>query len=339
MIELDGAKGEGGGQILRTALSLSMVTGRPFQIINIRDGRDRPGLLRQHLTAVKAACAVCSGKADGAEIGSRSLVFHPGRVRAGEYSFAIGTAGSTTLVLQTLLPALMTADEPSTVTVKGGTHNPAAPSVHFLSSAYAPLIERLGPRLQIELIRHGFYPAGGGIVRAEIEPCRELTPFTLEDRGEILGRRAVASIAALPGEIAKRELAVVERKLGWDAEALMIEQLSDRLGPGNILNIEVESEHITEVFTGFGRLGVSAEAVAEETIAEVRAYLASGVPIWRHLADQLLLPLALAGRGVFRTGPLTSHAETNAEVIERFLQLKVRREPQEGKTTRVEILA
>lgn len=338
MIELDGATGEGGGQILRTALSLSMVTGRPFRIERIRAGRDRPGLLRQHLTAVKAACAVCGGEAEGAEIGSAALVFRPGRVRAGEYSFAIGTAGSTTLVLQTVLPALMTADGPSTVTVKGGTHNPAAPSVHFLSSAYAPLIERLGPRLRIELVRHGFHPAGGGIVRAEIEPCRELTPFTLQDRGEILARSAVASIAALPGEIAKRELAVVERKLGWNGETLKIEQLSDRLGPGNILSIEVRSEHITEVFTGFGRLGVSAEAVAEETIAEVRAYLASGVPVWRNLADQLLLPMALAGAGAFRTGPLTSHTESNAEVIEQFLDLKIHREPGEGKTAKVEIL-
>lgn len=338
MIELDGAKGEGGGQILRTALSLSMVTGRPFRIENIRAGRPRPGLLRQHLTAVKAACAVCAGEAEGAEICARSLVFHPGKIRAGEYSFAIGTAGSTTLVLQTVLPALMTTDAPSTVTVKGGTHNPAAPTAQFLSRAYAPLIERLGPRLKIELVRHGFYPAGGGFVRAEIEPCEALARLELDDRGEIIGRSAVASIAALPGEIAKRELAVVERKLGWSTESLRIEQLSDRFGPGNILSIEVESEHVTEVFTGFGRFGVSAEAVAEETIAEVRAYLASGVPVWRNLADQLLLPMALAGRGSFRTAPLTGHAETNAEVIERFLQLKVRREAQEGKSTRVEIL-
>ncbi|MCA9292794.1 MAG: RNA 3'-terminal phosphate cyclase [Phycisphaerales bacterium] len=319
MISLDGAMGEGGGQVLRTALSLSMCTGQPLRIQNIRANRPKPGLLRQHLTAVNAACAVCAGSATGAELGSHELTFLPDAIRAGDYDFAIGSAGSTTLVLQTILPALMTASGPSSVVLSGGTHNTHAPSVHFLQHAFLPLIERMGPTIRLDLERHGFYPAGGGQIHVHIEPTEQLKPTELLLPSPITGRRAIASVAGLSGSIAKRELAIVADHLGWEPDCLHIEQLADEVGPGNILSIEIQREDVTEVFTGFGERGVSAERVASNTVRDVQRYLGSNVPVWHYLADQLMLPLALAGGGAFRTGPLSKHAQTNVHVLEAFL--------------------
>ncbi len=324
LIQLDGSQGEGGGQILRSALALSMVTGRPFRIDNIRAGRSKPGLLRQHLTAVKAAQEVSAASVRGAHLGATSLEFVPSQVQGGEYAFAIGTAGSTTLVLQTVLPALMTASSRSTLVLEGGTHNMFAPSVHFLQFAFLPLLRQMGPTVDATLERHGFYPAGGGRIVVAIRPCSQLAPVSLLTRGEIRRRRAVALIAGLPGVIARRELDVVRDKLGWDESCLHIEQLKDSVGPGNTLSIELESDAVTEVFTGFGQKGVSAEEVGDRAVQEVRAYLKADVPVWEHLADQLLLPMAIAGRGSFVTGALSRHAETNIEVIRRFLPVDIR---------------
>jgi RNA 3'-terminal phosphate cyclase (ATP) len=318
-IQLGGSEGEGGGQILRTALALAMVTGRGFRLSSIRAGRARPGLLRQHLTAVQAAAEICRADVTGARLGATELAFFPGEVTPGEYRFAIGSAGSASLVLQTVLPALMTAAAPSTVTVEGGTHNPSAPRAPFLQHAFAPILERMGVGVTIELQRHGFYPAGGGRLCARIEPAPALRPLELLARGEIRHRRATAMVAGLPGEIARRELAVVAATLGWDDDCLRIEQLDDRVGPGNALTVEVASEHVTEVFTGFGQRGVSAEEVAAAAAAEAQAYLAAEVAVWDHLADQLMIPLAMAGAGAYCTGPLSSHARTNATVVDRFL--------------------
>jgi len=323
MIHIDGSTGEGGGQILRSALALSMVTARPFCIEHIRANRSKPGLLRQHLTAVKAAAAVCDAKVSGAELGSSMVEFTPGEVKGGEYSFAIGSAGSTTLVLQTILPALMVASSSSIVVIEGGTHNTYAPSVDFLRKAFLPVIERMGPRVRVEIERHGFYPAGGGRIRVEIQPVKKLVPVSIMDRGEIVAQTATATVAGLSPEIAKRELEVIAKKLEWDEESLRIEQLADSVGPGNVLSIEIQSEHVTEVFTGFGERGRSAERVAKSTVAQVHHYLHKGVPVWSHLADQLMLPFAMAGAGEFCTCALTPHSETNASVIEQFLQVKI----------------
>ena len=170
MIEIDGSQGEGGGQILRSSLSLAICTQRPFRIANIRANRDKPGLLRQHLTAVKAAAEICGGEVIGAEIGSRELTFKPGALKGGDYSFAIGTAGSSTLVLQTVLPPLLTAAEPSVVRISGGTHNKGSPPFDFLQRAFLPLIARMGARVELELLSYGFYPKGGGVIVATITP-------------------------------------------------------------------------------------------------------------------------------------------------------------------------
>ena len=326
-ITIDGSIGEGGGQILRTSLALSMITGRAFRMDNIRAGREKPGLLRQHLTAVNAAATICGAEVDGAEIGSRTLSFAPGKVKPGEYRFAVGSAGSTTLVLQAVLPALLCATGPTSLTLEGGTHNPYAPPLDFLQEAFLPLVNRMGPSVQVSMERAGFYPAGGGRFFVNVSPVPQLTPLVLEERGHIVRKLAKAYVAALPGEIAKRELDRVESRLGWHESELQIRQLPQAWGPGNVLMLEVHSEHVTEVFTGFGMKGVTAEAVAEGAIQQARSYLAADVPVGTCLADQLLIPLALAGSGSFLTQALTRHTVTNAEVIAKFIPVRIDFEP------------
>lgn len=325
MIIIDGSMGEGGGQVLRTSLGLSLVTGRAFRIENIRAGRERPGLMRQHLTAVGAAVEVGQAKVRGDAIGSGELEFEPGQVRPGDYEFAVGTAGSATLVLQTVLPALIVADGPSRLTLNGGTHNPWSPPFDFLAKAFLPLLGRMGAGVTARLIRPGFYPAGGGEFTVEITPAAggRLRPLELMERGEIVSRRARAVVAKLPEHIAQRELRVAEKKLGWSGESLVVERADDSVGPGNILMLEIAGRNVTEVFTAFGQKDVRAEAVAHAAVDEARAWLAAGVPVGPHLADQLLIPLALAGGGRFRTVAPTRHTTTNIEVIRKFMDVAV----------------
>jgi len=330
---IDGAQGEGGGQILRTALALSLVTGAPFRLEKIRAGRPKPGLLRQHLTAVTAAAEIGGAAVDGAALGSRELAFRPGSVRPGAYRFAVGTAGSAALVLQTVLPPLLTATGPSTVVVEGGTHNPHAPPFDFLALAFLPLLARMGARARATLDRPGFYPAGGGQLTVEITPAPALAPLMLLERGASRRRRARAVVANLPASIAQRELRVVRDELGFRPEELEAVTLGARdgaRGPGNVVLIELESEHVTEVFTGFGEVGVRAEAVADHAVQAARQYLAAQVPVGPHLADQLLVPLALAGVGVFRTMPLTRHSATNIAVIRQLVGAEFAVQPAEN---------
>jgi RNA 3'-terminal phosphate cyclase (ATP) len=318
MITIDGSFGEGGGQILRTSLALSLVTGQAFRIQNIRAGRQKSGLLRQHLTAVEAAAKVGNAAVDGAVLGSKELVFKPGKVRPGDYRFAVGTAGSATLVLQAVLPALIIGKEPSRLTLEGGTHNPHAPPFDFLDRAFLPLLNRMGPQVSAKLERAGFFPAGGGRFSIEIAPVEKLTSLDLQCRGENMGRSARAIISNLSPGVAIRELKVVSEKLGWPRDCLHVEEVESN-GPGNAIILELAFDNITEVFTGFGERGVLAETVAERVIGEVRDYLASGVPVGDHLADQLLIPLALAGSGSFLTGKVSRHTRTNIEVISKFI--------------------
>lgn len=324
MVHIDGAQGEGGGQILRSSLALSIVTGEPLAIENIRAGRKKPGLLRQHLTAVKAAARISNAQVEGDALSSLSLAFHPQAVRAGSYHFAVGTAGSAVLVLQTILPALMLAEGPSELTLEGGTHNPWAPPFEFLTRAFAPTIERMGPRLHFELVKPGFHPAGGGRFTVRIEPVAELLELTLLERGRETRRSAEALLAHLPEKIGERELGVLKRRLALPADAAACRVLSDSAGPGNALILTLEFEHAVEVVSTIGRKGVSAEKVAGETADVAEAFLASGVPVGVHLADQLLLPMAIAGGGAFRTLALSHHARTNIDVIKRFLDVPIR---------------
>jgi RNA 3'-terminal phosphate cyclase (ATP) len=323
MLDIDGSQGEGGGQILRTALALSLVTGTPFRIEKIRAGRSKPGLQRQHLTSVLAAAQVGSAETDGAALGSQALVFRPGEVVPGRYAFDVGTAGSATLVLQTVLPPLLVAGAASTVTLAGGTHNPHAPPFDFLARAFLPLINRMGVRVDATLERPGFYPVGGGRFHVSIIPSTGMTRLDLPERGETRSQRARAVVAHLPRHIAERELKVIGEQLSWEPACLQVEEAPGSLGPGNVVILEIESEHVTEVITGFGEKGVRAEVVAEQAAAEARRYLAAGVPVGEHLADQLPLPMALAGGGSFRSVVASSHTRTNIDVIRRFLDIRV----------------
>lgn len=330
MIELDGATGEGGGQILRTALTLSMITGQPFRIVNIRANRSKPGLLRQHLVAVQASAKICGADVNAATVGSQVLEFVPNKIKGGEYHFAIGTAGSCTLVLQTLLPTLLYADSPSVVHITGGTHNSMAPPAHFLQRAYGRIVAKMGASFELELKRFGFYPAGGGEMVAHISPCEKLQPIELIAPGERIAAYAESFIAGIPLNVAKRELECVGTTMGWDDSQLLVRGLPSDQGPGNALLVTLEHQHITEVFCGFGEKTVRAETVAKNVIEEIRQYAASGAAVGEHLADQIMLPFALAGNGCFTTNCVSKHATTNADVIARFLTVDISFE--EGKS-------
>ena len=322
MITIDGSYGEGGGQILRTSLALSLVTGQPFSIHNIRAGRKKPGLMRQHLTAVNAAAEIGLAAIEGNIIGSQAFTFAPEMIKAGNFHFAIGSAGSCTLVFQTILPALLIAGEPSEIILEGGTHNPFAPPFDFLEKAFLPVLNRMGPKVDAVLEKPGFYPAGGGRFRVSFNPA-VLNRIDLLERGNIINKTARASVANLSVNIANRELKVIHELLKWDRELLKAVEVENSQGPGNILTVEVESDNITEVFTGFGEKGVSAEKVAKRTVQSVQEYLAINVPVGRYLADQLLVPMALAGGGRFRTLSPTKHTTTNTEIIKKFLDVEI----------------
>lgn len=322
MIILDGSMGEGGGQIVRTALALSLITGKSFRIENIRKNRKPPCLRPQHLAAVEAAARISGGSAEGAYVGSREFTFFPGKTAPGKYQFDIGTAGSTTLLLQAVLPPLMLASHPSSLILKGGTHNTFAPPFDFLERTFLPVLDRFGPRVDLRLEKHGFYPKGGGRLTALITPA-VLKPVEILERGKPVRRMATAVIAGLPRHIAERELEVVISQLGFKETETMIEELPSYLGPVNFLMIETEFKFIGELFTAFGRKGVTAEAVAEEAVREAIAYLSSDAPVGAHLADQLVIPLALAGGGAYRTSTLTAHTVTNLEVVRKFLDVNI----------------
>jgi len=323
MIEIDGSQGEGGGQVLRTALTLSMITGQPFRISNIRANRSKPGLMRQHLASVKAATEISGAKVEGDALGSTSLTFAPGAIKAGVYEFQIGTAGSSTLVLQTVVPALLYAQGESVVRVSGGTHNSKAPPAEFLQRAYGRAMADMGAQVEFVLERTGFYPAGGGAVRATVQPLAAWRHLALEARGERRAAYAESLVAAVPGGVAKRELDCVASAMGWSGEQLRFRTLPDNWGPGNALLITLDHEHVTEVFVAFGEKARRAEEVARDAVAQARRFIASGAAVSEHLADQLLVPMALAGGGRFTMDVLSQHTRTNAEVIARFLPVSI----------------
>lgn len=322
MLELDGA--DGGGQLLRTALSLSLCTGTGFTMANIRGSRPRPGLLRQHLAAVNAACRIGNAQVLGAELGSTRLRFEPGTIVPGDFTIDLGSAGSTMLVLQTVLPLLWQCDSASTLRLVGGTHNPMAPSVDFIVHTYLPVLHRMGVQAALDLQQHGFYPAGGGVVRATVQPCRKLRAVSITQRGELLATGATALLSALAASIGRRELGVLERRLSLDESQLKLRSVRPANGPGNALIVRVDHAHHTETFTGHGERGVSAEQVAERLAAEVNRYLkAPHACVSEHLADQLLLPMALAGAGEFTTHVVSEHARSNAALIEKFVEVVI----------------
>lgn len=312
----------GGGQLLRSSLSLSLVTGRPFRMTNIRGKRPKPGLMRQHLTCVKAAAEVCEASVDGAELGSVELVFHPGKVMAGAYSFPIGSGGSTTLVLQTLLPALLHAEASSTLRIEGGTHNPMAPPFEFIEQCYLPVVQRMGVKATIALERHGFMQAGGGVITAEIHPLKKWKKLKLIDRGDAVDTFGRVLHAHLHRDIAEREISTASALLAWPDNSIELRYANDSPGPGNSILLGARFANICEISSGIAQQGKSSEAVATGAAKGLRSYLASSAPVGVHLADQLLLPMALAGGGVFHTLAISDHTRTNMALIEQFLPVK-----------------
>jgi RNA 3'-terminal phosphate cyclase (ATP) len=342
-IELDGSFGEGGGQILRTSLALALLTGKPFHLRNVRARRSKPGLQPQHLQSVQAAAAIGQARLRGASLGSTELTFEPGEVRAGTYRFDIGTAGATGLVLHTVyLPLALRGGGPSEVTLTGGTHVSTSPSFHFLDATWRRYLERMGLQVSLRLDRPGFYPRGGGVVRAFFQPCPGLRGLTLGGRGGATTRsltlpvHGVSAVAGLDSGIARRMARRATHRLGQQDLEAGIEAQTWEGGPGAVLLLRVECDPVPAVFVGVGARGKPAEAVADEAVAEVLRYLASSALVDEHSGDQIVLPLALAkGPSEYAVAAVTTHLTTNIAVIGRFIEREILCEGEQGQPGRV----
>lgn len=321
MITLNGQNG--GGQILRTALSLSMITGKAFHIKNIRGLRKKPGLMRQHLTCVLAASEISNASTDGAELGSTELLFNPQKITAGEYHFKIGTAGSTSLLAQTMIPALFHADTESTITLEGGTHNPLAPSASFLEHIFFPQLKRMGVEINMKLHQHGFVPAGGGRVELTITPKNKLLPLHLIERGGELSRQILCHVAHLDEGIAEREIKTLTEHLAWDQNCSKTINADDASCSGNCLSAIIHYDNISECVTTYGAYGKSSERIAKTVAKSMNNYIKSDAVVGHHLADQLLLPMALAGSSSLITTKPSNHILTNINTIQSFLDVSI----------------
>lgn len=322
MIIIDGSFGEGGGQIFRSALALSLCTGKAVRIENIRAGRNKPGLLRQHLTCLQAAKAISNAEVRGGELGSSCVEFNPREVRAGRYNFAIGSAGSTSLVFQTVfLPLALAGD--SELYLEGGTHNDHAPSFDFLEKCFLPIMHKLGFEVEVQLERFGFYPAGGGAWSARINRATQFTPLALAERGELVNCSAVVTYSQLPVSVADRELDHIHKC--WPLSIAQCRKRPVRsVGPGNIVSLRANFEYCCEIVEAVGTKGVAAERVAGNAVSAMKRYLDSGAVVGEYLADQLLLPLALTCGGSFTMVKPSQHFLTNVAVIQQFINSDVR---------------
>lgn len=318
-IELDGSFGEGGGQILRSALSLSCLMGKSVRIFNIRKGRRKPGLMPQHLASVKALARISRAEIHGAEPGSQELHFAPGPTKAGEYLFEIGTAGSVPLLLQCLLPPLLFADGPSRVVLTGGTHVPFSPPFDYLGEVFFPWLEKIGARVSCEIDRYGFYPQGGGKITARIAHCTEIRGVDLRGKGEVLSVTGRSCAANLPLSIAERQK---------DAAVSLLASHSPRIetaavpapGKGTYLFLKAETGAGPAGFSALGAIGKRAEEVGREAAREALAYIDSPAALDPHLSDQLLLYLALSKEpSAFTTSNVTNHLVTHLHVIRLLL--------------------
>lgn len=321
-IDIDGSFGEGGGQILRTAISLSLLTGKSFCICNLRAQRQKPGLRPQHLAAVKAAVKISGADATGAETGSRELLFFPKPAQPGNYRIDIGTAGSTGLVFQTLLPALASLEEESRLEIKGGTHNPKSPCFNFIEECFLKTLARTGVDVDAEISRHGFYPRGAGAVSFIIHPRKERKALKLVEPADWQDPKAEIILAGLEMHIAEREKAELVERLGIDPESVAINFLASDTGPGNAALVRVSGAGRTEILSGFGEPGKRAERVAQELAREAKNFIKSRAQLDPYLADQVLIHLALGPGGEFTTNHLSSHFHTNLKIIREFLKVK-----------------
>lgn len=336
MLRIDGSKGEGGGQVLRTCLTLSLATGQPFTLEKIRAKRNKPGLMRQHLTCVQAARDICQGYVSGDELGSNQITFHPDEIQSGHFSFAIGTAGGTGLVFQTLFPALLMTDEPSSLEISGGTHAPSAPPYEFIRDGYLNTLSKIGIECGIELNGAGFYPAGGGKISAQIKPASLDQKLDLTSRGQLKAIHGEARVSNLPGKIAVREVKTLIENLNLEEGTFKVREV-DSPGPGNVILAWLEFDQHTEVYSGFGQHGVLAEKIADRVAKAINRHNQSEAVIGPHLADQLLLPMALGAGGRFTMMRPSQHFETNVETIQRFLDISIRYKEEDEKLWLVEV--
>ncbi|MFN2127366.1 MAG: RNA 3'-terminal phosphate cyclase [Anaerolineales bacterium] len=325
MVEIDGSFGEGGGQILRSSLTLSAMTGQDLQIKNIRAKRKTPGLRPQHLKALEAAREICGATIEGGYIGSQSISFYPDEIRAGNYHFDIGTAGSASLVVQTVLLPLSKAKNKSTVTVTGGTHVPWSPCFHYLNLNYLPFIWKIGLDVQLRMERAGFYPNGGGQIRASINPVSDLQSLHLTERGRLIEIRGISAVAKLSRNIATRQRRQVIGRLGrrYPLNDIRVVEF-DAPSPGSMILLLAMFERSQACYFALGKKGVSADKIADKAINEFESFIATQGAIDQYLADQLLLPIVFAGSASeFHTSSITKHLLTNAEVIKAFLPAEI----------------
>ena len=341
MIEIDGSLGEGGGQILRSSLTLSILTRQPVHLFNIRIRRPKPGLASQHLHAVEAAVSISGGTVDGNSLGATQLTFIPNGVLPGHYRFAIGTAGSTSLVLQTIFLPLALSQTKSSITIKGGTHVPWSPSFPFLAYHWLPVLQEIGFKARVGLDQAGFYPQGQGQIQAEILPSGVLSPLHRVERGPLVRIRGISAVANLDLNIARRQKLQALRQLEPICRDTKIETLElPASTKGTVLYLHAQFENSQAAFSALGALEKRAEAVADEAVGQLLEFLHSDGAMDPFLADQLLLPLVFTpGLSEIRTSKVTQHLLTNAAIIRSFLPAEITIEGELGQPATVRILS
>jgi RNA 3'-terminal phosphate cyclase (ATP) len=325
IIEIDGSQGEGGGQVLRSALTLSLLTCQPMHITNIRLHRPKPGLMTQHLISVKAAATISDADVTGATIGSQELIFQPGEIRPGQYRFDISTAGSTSLVLQTVLLPLALAGGKSHLTLTGGTHVPFSPCFHYLESHWLAYLQRMGIQVDLDLEQAGFYPPGGGKIHASIHSAGPLLSLQAIERGQLVRIQGLSGVANLDLDIARRQKLQALRRLEplcRNVKIRTFELPSPVKGTFILLMAQFEGSQCC--YCALGAPGKHAEQVADEAVDALQVFLATDGAIDQYLADQLLLPLAFAdGESILRTSQVTLHLITNATILRHFLPVSI----------------
>jgi RNA 3'-terminal phosphate cyclase (ATP) len=334
LIDIDGSYGEGGGQILRTALSFSAILKRGLRVHHIRAGRKNPGLQPQHLKAVEALAKMTEGRTEGVKIGSDTITFIPKKIIPGDYRFEVGTAGSVTLLLQAILLPLSLSRASSRLTLVGGTHVPWSPPFHYLQGVLFPTLKSMGISVRAHLERWGWYPRGGGILHVEIKPIEALKPITLVDKGRLKKIRGLSATSYLPRHVGERQkdeaLRRIERELKMDAEIEVFYDVPAN-DPGSFFFLVAESEGMIAGFSSLGRRGKRAEDVAGETVDSLKEYAESDGCIDPHLADQLIPFMSLAkGNSFFTTTRMTEHLLTNLWLVQHFLDIKISREGEKG---------
>ncbi len=326
-IRVDGSFGEGGGQILRTSITLSTHLGVPVEIVNIRKNRKYPGLMPQHLTAVKACQSICSGQTEGAEINSERLFFKPGKVKAGKYSFNVAefkrSAGSATLIFQTVLLPLLFARKESMVTIQGGTHVPWSPPANYIRQIFLPVLGRLGCQTFFKIRKWGWYPEGGGEIQCRIKPLRQLKSCQFNQRGKLRRIQGLSAVSNVGNNVAERQAKSCQkalRVLKLRADIKTHEVAGP--GKGSLCFLSAEFERVRAGFTTLGEKGLSAEKVGAATVEELEAFLGKKVCLDTHLADQLLPYVALIGERIeMNVSRITKHLLTNLWVVKKFLPI------------------